>query len=80
MIGPSIYVPEDIAREGIEDERLRMEKLMNDLTLEAELWAEQGGKRPGDIAEKRRSRVRHAKASSLVEPSVMEEHRHRRSA
>jgi lysophospholipid acyltransferase (LPLAT)-like uncharacterized protein len=57
VIGPTIYVPDNLTRDGMEDERLRIENLMSDLTLEAELWAEQGGQRPGDGIEKRRSRV-----------------------
>lgn len=73
VIGPNIYVPDNLEREGMEAERLRIEKLMNDLTLEAELWAEQGGKRPGDSAEKRRSRVRQDMQAVLRSPLVQED-------
>jgi lysophospholipid acyltransferase (LPLAT)-like uncharacterized protein len=67
VIGPSIHVPDNLSRTTMEDERLRIEKLMNDLTLEAELWAEQGGNRLGDGVEKRRSRVRQAAQSAPPE-------------
>lgn len=58
VIGPTVSIPADLTRDGIEDARRHMEKLMNELTLEAELWAEQGGTRPGDRVERRLSRVR----------------------
>ena len=35
-----VQIPKDLDRDGIEDYRLRVEKLLNDLTLAAEAWAE----------------------------------------
>lgn len=57
VIGPSITIPPDQSREQIEESRLRVEQMINDLTREAEQWAEQGGSREGDGVERRRSRV-----------------------
>jgi lysophospholipid acyltransferase (LPLAT)-like uncharacterized protein len=80
VIGPTIYVPENLSRDGMEDERVRIEKTMTDLTLEAELWAEQGGKRLGDGIDKRRSRVGQAQGVQAVNSAVVEETKQRRSA
>ncbi len=55
VLGAPTYIPPDLSREGLEDSRLHVEGLMNDLTLEAELWAEMGGTRSGDSAQRRRS-------------------------
>jgi lysophospholipid acyltransferase (LPLAT)-like uncharacterized protein len=39
---PEINIPRDLDRDGIEQHRLRIETLLNRLTLEAEAWAESG--------------------------------------
>lgn len=80
VVGPTIHVPDHLDRDGMESERLRIEKMMNDLTLEAELWAEHGGKRPGDNVEKRRSRVRQVKDDVASNSCGNEVTRRRRSA
>jgi lysophospholipid acyltransferase (LPLAT)-like uncharacterized protein len=67
VIGNPTYIPPDLSREGLEDSRLHVEGLMNDLTLEAELWAEKGGTRAGDRAERRRSRDRHMASPLPIE-------------
>lgn len=48
VVGPPIYLPEDLDREGLEQARLRVERLMNCLTVEAEAWAEHGGRKAGE--------------------------------
>lgn len=42
VIGGDIHVPEDLDRQGIEHYRMRIEQLLNHLTLEAENWAASG--------------------------------------
>jgi lysophospholipid acyltransferase (LPLAT)-like uncharacterized protein len=79
VIGPTIHLPSNLSRDGMENERLRVEKVMNDLTLEAELWAEQGGTRPGDGVEKRKSRVRQTVAQ-ILKPQISIAEETRRSA
>ncbi|MDZ4657015.1 MAG: lysophospholipid acyltransferase family protein [Bythopirellula sp.] len=58
VLGAPITVAPDLSREGLEDSRLHVQRMMNELTLEAELWAEKGGTRAGDSAQRRLSRVR----------------------
>ncbi len=79
VIGPKIHVPSNLSRDGMEAERLRVEKVMNDLTLEAELWAEQGGTREGDRAEKRKARIRQTTAQ-ISKPQIAIAEETRRSA
>jgi lysophospholipid acyltransferase (LPLAT)-like uncharacterized protein len=69
VIGPAIRIPPQLSRDALEDARLRVESIMNDLTLEAEAWAEQGGTRAGDRAERRRTRV-----LQTATPLPVEEH------
>lgn len=80
VIGPTIAISDNLSREAMEQQRLRIEKLINDLTSEAELWAEQGGKRPGDGVERRRSRIRRSRHSSPIVPDTTEYWQQRRSA
>jgi lysophospholipid acyltransferase (LPLAT)-like uncharacterized protein len=42
VVSPSIPIPADLDRDGIEHYRRQVEQLMNRLTLEAEAWAEAG--------------------------------------
>lgn len=56
IIGPEMYVPSDIQREGMETYRLSVESLLTNLTLEAEDWAASGAHRQGELCDKRRSR------------------------
>jgi lysophospholipid acyltransferase (LPLAT)-like uncharacterized protein len=42
VVSPSLVIPPDLDRDGIEHYRLKVERLMNRLTCEAEAWAEAG--------------------------------------
>jgi lysophospholipid acyltransferase (LPLAT)-like uncharacterized protein len=50
MVGPRVWLPSDLDRDGIEQERERVENLLNLLTSEAETWAESGERRTGQMA------------------------------
>jgi hypothetical protein len=45
---PEIFIPPALDREGIEFYRQKVERLLNDLTSEAEAWAESGERRRGE--------------------------------
>jgi lysophospholipid acyltransferase (LPLAT)-like uncharacterized protein len=47
VIGPEISVPPNLDRDGLEDFRQKIERLLNRLTEEAEHWAESGQRKPG---------------------------------
>jgi lysophospholipid acyltransferase (LPLAT)-like uncharacterized protein len=49
VIGPPLSIPSTLDRGGLERCRLRAEGLLNDLTLEAEAWAEAGSRKLGEI-------------------------------
>jgi lysophospholipid acyltransferase (LPLAT)-like uncharacterized protein len=49
IIGPPLMVPRDLDRDGIEHCRLRVEKLLNGLTTEAEAWATAGTSKAGEV-------------------------------
>lgn len=49
LVGPRIYVPSGLDREGIERERTRVEGILNRLTVEAEQWADSGERRRGQV-------------------------------
>jgi lysophospholipid acyltransferase (LPLAT)-like uncharacterized protein len=49
VIGPPITLPPELDRPGLEQCRLRVEQLMNDLTTEAEAWAEAGTRKAGEL-------------------------------
>lgn len=53
VISPSLNLPGDLDREGIEHYRQQVERLLNRLTLEAEAWAESGTPKIGDWAGRR---------------------------
>ena len=42
VVGPRMKIPTELDREGVEYFRVRVEQLLNRLTLEAEAWAESG--------------------------------------
>jgi lysophospholipid acyltransferase (LPLAT)-like uncharacterized protein len=42
VVSPAIHLPGDLERDGIEHYRLRVEQILNRLTIEAETWAESG--------------------------------------
>jgi lysophospholipid acyltransferase (LPLAT)-like uncharacterized protein len=47
IFGPRIQLPRKLNRDGLEDYRLRIESLLNDLTQQAEAWAESGQRLAG---------------------------------
>jgi lysophospholipid acyltransferase (LPLAT)-like uncharacterized protein len=66
IIGPSMIVPRDLDRDGMENCRLRAERLLNDLTDEAEAWAVAGTRKAGEVA----IRPGHAPVSAVIESAV----------
>jgi lysophospholipid acyltransferase (LPLAT)-like uncharacterized protein len=48
VLGPSVRLPLDLDRDGVEHYRQRTEALLNRLTLEAEAWAEAGTRKLGE--------------------------------
>lgn len=57
IVGPEIEIPPHLDREALEQRRLAVERLLNDLTAEAEAWAETGQRRQGQIAIHRQARI-----------------------
>jgi lysophospholipid acyltransferase (LPLAT)-like uncharacterized protein len=49
IIGPPLMLPRDLDRDGMENCRLRVEKLLNGLTTEAEAWAAAGTSKAGEF-------------------------------
>jgi lysophospholipid acyltransferase (LPLAT)-like uncharacterized protein len=49
IIGPSLTLPRDIDRDGLELCRKRVERLLNSLSQEAEAWATAGTRKAGEI-------------------------------
>lgn len=49
IIGPSLRLPAELDRDGLERARQRVERLLNDLTCEAEAWAEAGSRKVGEL-------------------------------
>ena len=49
VLSPSITIPQNLDRAGIEHYRLEMERLLNRLTAEAEAWAESGTPKRGQV-------------------------------
>jgi len=52
VIGPAVRIPEGLDREQLEVHRQRVERLLNDLTLDAEDWATSGLRREGEVCER----------------------------
>jgi lysophospholipid acyltransferase (LPLAT)-like uncharacterized protein len=50
VIGPEVFVPPNLDRQGLEHFRQKIEQLLNRLTDEAEQWAESGLRKPGQCA------------------------------
>jgi lysophospholipid acyltransferase (LPLAT)-like uncharacterized protein len=50
IIGPPMYIPPNLDREGIEHYRMEAERMLNHLTIEAEAWAESGSHKVGEFA------------------------------
>jgi lysophospholipid acyltransferase (LPLAT)-like uncharacterized protein len=49
VIGPPMHLPPDLDRAGLEESRLRVERLLNCLTAEAEAWAAAGTRKVGEV-------------------------------
>jgi lysophospholipid acyltransferase (LPLAT)-like uncharacterized protein len=67
VIGPPLLVPPHLDRDGMDHCRQRVERLLNDLTCEAETWAAHGTRKAGELA----IRPQNAPLSPLraIEPS-----------
>ena len=52
VIGPPLTLPRDLDRDGLENCRQRVERLMTNLTDEAEAWATSGTRKAGECAVK----------------------------
>jgi lysophospholipid acyltransferase (LPLAT)-like uncharacterized protein len=50
IIGPPMLLPPELDRSGLEYYRLRAERLLNALTVEAEAWAAAGSSKDGEFA------------------------------
>jgi lysophospholipid acyltransferase (LPLAT)-like uncharacterized protein len=59
IIGPPMILPPSLDRDGLEHSRTRAEQLLNDLTCEAEAWAEAGTRKAGEV------RIRPVRATEL---------------
>lgn len=57
IVGPEIHIPRDLDRDEIERHRQGVERILNDLTTEAERWAESGQPRHGEQVIKRQARI-----------------------
>lgn len=57
VIGPEVHVPSDLDRDQLEVCRQDVERLLTEMTVEAEDWATSGAKREGEVRERSRSRV-----------------------
>ena len=56
IVGPEFRIPPNLDRAETEVWRLRVEQLLNDLTVEAETWAESGERRTGEVVARRQAR------------------------
>jgi lysophospholipid acyltransferase (LPLAT)-like uncharacterized protein len=57
VLSPEITVPPNLDRDQLELHRQAVERLLNDLTADAESWAESGRRREGQIPIRRQSRI-----------------------
>jgi len=74
IIGPAINIPPNLDRQQLEVSRQRVERLLTDLTLEAEDWAASGARRKGEVCERPTGRVlkpRHSLALSAGDAPVV---------
>ncbi len=53
VVGPEVKIPAGLDRRQLDGHRQRVERLLNDLTLEAEDWAASGLRREGEVCERR---------------------------
>jgi len=57
ILGPAINIPPNLDRQQLEASRCRVERLLTDLTLEAEDWAASGARREGEVCERPTGRI-----------------------
>ncbi len=57
IVGPAVRIPPDLGRRQLEVRRQGVERLLTDLTLEAEDWAASGARREGEVCLRRRARI-----------------------
>ncbi len=57
IVGPEIFIEPDLERDQLELRRQGVERLLNELTTEAEDWADSGKRRAGQIAIRRQSLI-----------------------
>src|SRR5436190_8014366 len=67
IVGPPLILPRNLDREAMEQCRVRAERLLNDLTCEAEAWAAAGTRKAGEIV----IRPGHAPVSAAVEAAAL---------
>ncbi len=53
VVSPAMVIPPNLDREGVEHYRLKVERMLNRLTNEAEAWAESGSPKMGEVPERR---------------------------
>jgi len=64
VVGPEIHIPEGLPRNELENCRHDVERILTDLTVDAENWAASGEHRKGEVRERKRSRVSQGAADS----------------
>jgi lysophospholipid acyltransferase (LPLAT)-like uncharacterized protein len=69
VVSDEVFVPPNLDRDGIEHFRVRIEALLNRLTQEAEVWAESGAHRIGEVAIERRGAPLHSRRDN--EPIIL---------
>jgi lysophospholipid acyltransferase (LPLAT)-like uncharacterized protein len=76
VIGPPLKLPPDLDRAGLEDCRLRVERLLNSLTNEAEAWAAAGSRKAGEMVLRRQcAPPPHRLQHSPLPPSMLADSR-----
>ena len=69
IVGPALTVDENLTRTEMEEARVRLERLLNHLTTQAENWADSGYNLPGSIPGRREPR-RPGPAMKPTRPAV----------
>lgn len=66
VVSPAIQIPPNLDREGVEHYRLKVERLLNRMTCEAEAWAQAGTPKVGEMIPRRQA------AWSMLHPGATE--------
>ncbi len=73
IIGPEVHIPANLERDELEICRQDVERLLSDLTTEAEDWATSGAHRVGEVCERPRARMRQlSQTMALANSPVVE--------